>query len=275
VRLFNKVAIVGVGLIGGSIGLAIKKNKIARAVIGIGHHQRSIQLALRCESIDEGSLDLRKIKDADLVILACPVSRIIRILPKLSRFLNRDSLVIDVGSTKSEIVKAAQKSKIEFIGCHPLVGMEKTGVANAKNDIFEGSLCLVVPLKKTQPAPIDKIRRFWKALGARTQVMDAFRHDRILAFVSHLPHAIVFGLIDCIKARYLKFGAGGLKDTTRIGSSDPLMWRDIFLTNRKELLGALKDFNRSLARLESLIRDNQLKALAYYLTKARNKRDGF
>ncbi len=273
--MFDTVAIVGVGMIGGSIGLAIKKKKIARRVIGIGHRRKSIQTALKYKSIDEGFLDLRKIKEADLVILACPVSRIIEILRKVSRYARPGALVIDVGSTKSEIIKTAQKSKIEFIGSHPLAGMEKTGVASAKGDIFEGSLCLVTPLKNTRPALINKIRRFWHALGARTQVMDASTHDRILAYVSHLPHAVIFGLIDCVEARYLQFGAGGLKDTTRIGLSEPLLWRDIFLTNRQELLGAIKGFNRSLARLESLISNNQPKALASYLQKSRNKRNGF
>lgn len=273
--LFKNIAIVGVGLIGGSLGLAIKKKKIAKKVIGIGHRKQSIRQALRQRVIDEGYLDLRNIKDADLVILATPVSQIMSMLATLSQYVSKGSLVVDVGSTKSEIIRIAERSGLEFIGCHPLAGMEKTGVQNAKDDLFAGSLCLVVPTKNTQKESLRKIQRFWKTLGARAEALDAASHDRILAFVSHLPHAAAFGLIDCIKPAYLRYAAGGLKDTTRIGLSDSRLWRDIFLTNRKACVQAIKSFKQSLARLEFLIKTNQPKALASYLERARNKRNGF
>jgi prephenate dehydrogenase len=274
-KLFNKVAIVGVGLIGGSLGLAIKNKGIARKVIGIGHRQKSIDQAIRRRAIDDGSLELSSIKDADLVILAPPVGEILKILPKLPQFINSNCLVIDAGSTKSEIMKLAQKSKVKFIGCHPLAGMEKKGVENAKRAIFQDSLCLLVPLENIDKAALGKIQRFWKTLGARTKIIDAKSHDRILAFTSHLPHAVVFSLIDCIRPGYLPYAARGLKDTTRIGLSDPCLWRDIFLTNRKELLFAIKNFKGSLARLELLIKNNQPKEIATYLQRAGIKRNEF
>lgn len=273
-KLFDSVVIVGVGLIGGSVGLAIKEKKIAKKVIGIGHRRESLRQALRQGAIDEGYLDLSKAKGADLVILAAPVLQIMGILPRLSQYISRDTLVMDVGSTKSEIIKISENSGLEFIGCHPLAGMEKRGPKNARGDIFKGSLCLIVPSKKAKDSSLRRAIKFWKAIGARIEVLDSSSHDRILAFVSHLPHAAVFGMLDCIKPDYLRYAASGLKDTTRIGLSDPHLWRDIFLTNRKELLKAIASFRSSLTRLESLIKDNRSKELAAYLEKARNKRHG-
>lgn len=274
-KLFNRIAIVGVGLIGGSLGLAIKNKGIARKVIGIGHRQKSIDQAIRRKTIDEGSLEISRIKDADLVILCTPVGEILKTLPKLPQFINSNCLVIDVGSTKSGIMKLAQKSKVKFVGCHPLAGMEKKGVENAERAIFQDSLCLLVPLKNTANPALEKIQRFWKILGARTKIIDAQSHDRILAFTSHLPHAVVFSLLDCIRPGYLPYAASGLKDTTRIGSSDPYLWRDIFLTNRKELLFAIKNFKGSLTRLELLIKNNQPKEIATYLQRAGIKGNEF
>ena len=270
-RLFDRVAIVGVGLIGGSVGLAVKEKKIAKKVIGIGHRRESIRQALRQGAIDEGYLDLSKVKGAGLVILAAPVLQIMSILPRLSRYVTRDTLVMDVGSTKSEIIKTAQKSGLEFVGCHPLAGMEKKGPQNARSDLFKCSLCLIVPSRKIRSGSLRRAIQFWKAIGARAEVLDSSSHDRILAFVSHLPHAAAFGMLDCIKPDYLRYAASGLKDTTRIGLSDPLLWRDIFLTNQKELLRAIAGFRGSLIRLESLIKNNRPEALVSFLKKARNK----
>ena len=273
-RLFNKVAIIGVGLIGGSIGLVLKKKGLTGKIIGIGHRQKSINQALMAGAVDAGYLGLGQIRGADLVILAAPVKEIINILPKLKNLITKDCLIIDAGSTKSEIIKTAEKHKLRFIGGHPLAGMEKKGPENARADLFKNSLCLLVPPKKYSPQDLSRVKKLWEALESRTMVLNSARHDRILAFTSHLPHAVVFSLIDCLKSDYLKFGAGGLKDTTRIGLSDPLLWRDIFLTNRKELLSAINTFEKSFQRLKSLIKNNNDGALRAYLEKSRDKRNG-
>ena len=273
-KLFSRVAIIGVGLIGGSFGLALKKKALAKEIIGIGHRQKSIDQALRVRAIDQGYLGLDSIRGADLVVLSAPVKEIINILPKLKNLISEDCLIIDAGSTKSEIIKLAEKHKLRFIGCHPLAGMEKKGPENARADLFKNSLCLLVPPKKYSPQDLSRVKKLWEALESRTMVLNSARHDRILAFTSHLPHAVVFSLIDCLKSDYLKFGAGGLKDTTRIGLSDPLLWRDIFLTNRKELLSAINTFEKSFQRLKSLIKNNNDGALRAYLEKSRDKRNG-
>lgn len=271
-KVFDKVAIIGVGLIGGSFGLALRKKALAKEIIGIGHRQKSIDQALRVRAIDQGYLGLDQIRDADLVVLSAPVKEIINILPKLKNLISKDCLIIDAGSTKSEIIKTAEKHKLRFIGCHPLAGMEKKGPGNAREDLFKGSLCLLVPPKKYNLQDLSQVKKLWEALGARTLVLNSTRHDRILAFTSHLPHAVVFSLLDCLKSDYLKFGAGGLKDTTRIGLSDSLLWKDIFLTNRQHLLSAINTFERSLRRLKFLIKNNDDRALRTYLEKARDKR---
>lgn len=273
-RLFNKVAIIGVGLIGGSLGLALKKKALAKEIIGIGHHQKSIDRALRVGAIDTGYVELGKIRGADLVILAAPVKEIITILPKLKNLISEECLIIDAGSTKSEIIKISQKHKLRFIGCHPLAGMEKKGPENAREDLFKGSFCLLVPPKKYNPQDLSRVKKLWGVLGAKVLVLNPAEHDRIVAFTSHLPHAVVFSLLECLRSEYLKFGAGGLKDTTRIGLSDPLLWKDIFLTNRQQLLLAINTFEKSLRRLKCLIKNNNDRALRVYLEKARDKRNG-
>jgi len=273
-RLFNKVAIIGVGLIGGSIGLVLKKKGLTGKIIGIGHRQKSINQALMAGAVDAGYLGLGQIRGADLVILAAPVKEIINILPKLKNLITKDCLIIDAGSTKSEIIKTAEKHKLRFIGGHPLAGMEKKGPENARADLFKNSLCLLVVPKKYNPQDLNRVKKLWEALGARTLVLNSARHDRILAFTSHLPHVVVFSLLDCLRSDYLKFGAGGLKDTTRIGLSDPLLWKDIFLTNRQELLGAINTFEKSLQRLKFLIKNNNDRALRTYLEKVKDKRNG-
>lgn len=272
-RLFNQVAIIGVGLIGGSLGLAIKKKGLADKVVGIGHRQKSIDEALRVGAVDEGYIELGKIRGANLIILSAPVKEIIDILPKLKNLITKDCLIIDAGSTKSEIIKTTEKHKLRFIGCHPLAGMEKKGPGNAKEGLFKNSLCLLVPPKKYNPRDLLKVRKLWKELEVRTLVLNSEEHDRILAFTSHLPHAVAFSLIDCIKPEYLSFAASGLKDTTRIGLSDPLLWKDIFLTNRAELLKAIKGFKLSLSRLASFINARQSKKITAYLEKSRKKRN--
>ena len=198
-RLFKKIAIVGVGLIGGSIGLAIKKKGLAGKVIGIGQRRKSLDEALAIGAVDEAYLDLGNINGADLVILAAPVSEIIKIIPRLPGLVDKDTVIIDAGSTKSEILKTAQRYKLNFIGCHPLAGMEKKGSQYARDSLFENSWCLVTPSRGTDKSGLEKVKRFWRALGAKVKVLDARTHDKILAFTSHLPHLVVFGLLDCLK----------------------------------------------------------------------------
>lgn len=275
-RLFNKVAIVGTGLIGGSLGQAIKKRRLAQEVIGISRRQRSISIAKRKDAIDSGGIQLDLIKDADLIILALPVNNIIEKLPGVFAKAKKGAIIIDVASTKVQVLKVATrlaKNNLSFLGCHPLAGSEKRGIENACADLFTGTLCILTPLKSTKKDTLRKIAFFWHCLGAKTTILSAAKHDEILGFTSHLPHALAFSLINSIPAGFYKFSATGLKDTTRIASSDAGVWQDIFITNRKELLKSIDSFKRTLERLRHLLNSKDSHGLFRFLQSAKDKRE--
>ncbi|MCM8796019.1 MAG: prephenate dehydrogenase/arogenate dehydrogenase family protein [Candidatus Omnitrophica bacterium] len=272
-RLFDKVAIVGTGLIGGSIALAIKKKQIAKEVIGISRHRYTLALAKKIHAIDKGSLDLEVIKDADLVILATPVNTILNLAPRISKIIKGNCIVIDVGSTKQEIVAKLSKVFTHYLGAHPLAGSEKRGIVNATADLFKDSLCILTPTKNTDKKTLRKITRLWVELGAEVDILSANRHDKILSFTSHLPHIVAFSLIKSIPQRYLKFASGGLKDTTRIAGSESELWSDIFLSNRKNILGSIRILENNLEKIKSAITRKDKRRLNRILKKAKEKRD--
>lgn len=272
-KLFKKVAIIGTGLIGGSLGLAIKKRKIADKVIGIGRHRQTLALAKRRQAIDISSQDLNIVKDADLIILATPVKTILNIAQRIYRIVEPKSIVIDVGSTKKEIVLQLQRLFPRFIGSHPLAGSEKRGMLNANADIFNNSVCILTPTKSTHGGSLRKVKKFWQLLGAEAVCLKPSLHDDILSFISHLPHLIAFCLIAAIPRKYLNFVAPSFKDTTRIASSDATVWRDIFLSNRKSILLALKAFQDYLSKMEDIIRKKDARRLEAILKKAKVIRD--
>lgn len=272
---FKKVAIIGVGLIGGSLGLAIKKRKLARTVIGIGRRRSSIREAIRCGAIDIGTKDLRNgISDADLVIIATPVCAITKIVKAITADLKDGAILTDAGSTKSEIVKAIEKSLpngISFAGSHPLAGSEKRGVNFADEDLFEGSTVIMAKTRKTKGPSIRTLNQFWKSLGAaRVVVKTPEEHDRIVAEISHLPHLIATALINSVSDKSLKYAAAGFKDTTRIAAGDPEIWRDICITNKREILKSLDRYGRTLSRLKALIKKASAEKL--YREFAQSKR---
>jgi len=271
-RLFNKVAIVGVGIIGGSIGLAVKKRKLARLVIGISRHKKTIDSALTRKAIDRGFCDISAVQEADLVILALPVSSIIQIGREMTALIKSGVLVTDTGSTKKEVVRELEKVLPNFVGGHPLAGSEKQGVINADGDLFRDSLCILTPTKKTSKTALNKIKNFWKVLGAQVFYLSPAKHDKYISYVSHLPHIVAFSLIYSIPRNTLYLASGGLKDTTRIAASGDELWKDIFITNPENILVALKTFNNSLSRIRSAIIRRDTKALVKILRQARLKR---
>lgn len=275
-KLFNKVAIVGVGLIGGSLGLALRKKGLVGEIIGFSRHEESLRLAKRRRIIDEGYRDIRKvILDKDLVILATPVNKIIEIIPQIFPFLKRGAIVTDVGSTKSEIVKQAEKyltGEVYFVGAHPLAGSEKKGVKEAKENIFENAFCIVTPTKNTDKFSLRKIIRLWESLGTKVKIMNPDEHDALVAKISHLPHAIAVALILALDKKLIPLGAGGLKDTTRIALSDPKLWQDIFLTNQKKIIGALAEFSLTLKKITTSLKNRDKDRLYYFLKRAKEKR---
>jgi len=271
-RLFNKVAIVGVGLIGGSIGLGIKKRKLANRVIGISRHKKTITSALTRKAVDLSSVNISAVEDADLVILATPVNSIIEVGFKIVPLIKPSTLVTDTGSTKREVVKVLQNLLPNFVGAHPLAGSEKQGVINADADLFRNSLCILTPTKTTSKAALGKIKRFWTALGAKVIYLTPAMHDKYISYVSHLPHIVAFSLIRSIPHNTLFLASGGLKDTTRIAASADTLWKDILITNSENILKAMKIFADSLSRIKSAIIRRDSEALERILRQARLKR---
>ena len=272
-RLFNKVAIIGTGLIGGSMALAIKKKCLAHQIIGVSRHKNTLIWGKKSRVIDKGSQDLSIIQDADLVVLATPVNTILKLAGIILKFIRKDSIVTDVGSTKKEIVSKLSKIFPNYVGSHPLAGSEKRGLVNASTDIFKNSLCILTPAKNTNPKALKRIKDLWNRLGARVIFLSPDTHDRILSFVSHLPHVIAFSLIDIVPDKYLKFGATGLKDTTRIALSDSRLWVDILLSNRENMLKAIEDFEHNLSRIKSAINKREERTLIKILKRAKGKRE--
>lgn len=272
-KIFNKVVIFGTGLIGGSLGLALKRKQLAAQIIGFSKHKENAIKALKIGAIDCIGSSLDVTRDADLIILATPVDTITKIMFKISKKIKKDCLVIDVGSTKEEIVLKLSRLTSNFLGCHPLAGSEKKGITNAKADIFNNSVCIITPSGKTKNAVLDKIKLLWQKLGAKTVLMNPKEHDQILAFTSHLPHFVAFSLMGAIPDKFLKLSSGGLKDVTRISGSSELLWNQIFLSNRKNLLAAVSSFQVKLAALKLALSKKNAKLLTKILSTAKEKRE--
>ncbi len=274
-KLFNKIAIIGTGLIGGSLALAIKKRKLSYRIIGVSRHIESLEFAKRKKIIDIGSQDISIIRDADLIILACPPQVIKDLAPKIKNVIKSSCIITDVASIKKDIVTALERIFPNYIGSHPLAGLEKRGIRNADAQIFKDSLCILTPTGKTLPRAKKKIERLWRSLGVKTVAMTPGEHDKILSFISHLPHVAAFSLMDTVPERFLRFAAGGLKDTTRIAASDPRLWAEIFLHNRNNMLKNIALYEKKLGIIKSAIQRKDKKNLISSLKKAQQKRKLF
>jgi len=276
-QLFRKVAIVGVGLIGGSIGMAIKKHNLAREVVGVSRKNSSLVYALKNKSIDKAFSDIQKaVNNADFVILAAPVGSIVNLLSHIGPLLKRNCIVTDVGSTKTVIVDAAEKqlpSPALFVGSHPLAGSEKKGALYANAELFENSVCVMTPTSTTNRLARDKVKHFWTKIGAKVTVLSPEEHDKVLSYISHLPHLIAYGLIQTIPQEFHNYATQSFKDITRIASSTPQMWNDICMANAKHIIKSMDEFaeNISLFRRSIIAKDE--KKLTEYFDKAKTKRD--
>jgi prephenate dehydrogenase len=272
-RLFKRIAIVGTGLIGGSLAMDIKEKKLADEVIGVTRHKKSLSLARRKHIIDRGSQDISIIAQADLVVLATPVKTILRLADKISRIVKKDCIVTDVGSAKGEIVLRLDKLFPNYVGSHPLAGSEKRSVTYARPNLFEDSLCIITPTIATDRIALKKVAEFWNKVGAKTVLLSPLEHDRILAFVSHLPHAVAFSLIASVPKNYFRFAASGLKDSTRIAASDSVIWEDIFLSNQKNILKTIETFEARMRAFKSALKAKNKSELHKILKLAKAKRE--
>ena len=264
---FNKISIIGVGLIGGSLGLALKEKNPNFKIVGIDK-QQIIEKAIARDAIDEGTVNLEEgIKEADIVIIATPVKTILDLLPKINPFLKKGCLVTDAGSTKGQIVERANKvlsKDVFFIGGHPMAGSEKYGIDSAVPHLFHNKTYILTPTHKSNLTALDKIFLLIKMIGAKKLILDPLEHDRIVSAVSHLPQIIAVSLINVIgelalwenNNNYFKAVGDGFKDMTRIASSPYKMWEDICETNQENILEMIQEFKNYLEVIEDKLKNN-------------------
>jgi prephenate dehydrogenase len=263
---FKHVAIIGVGLIGGSLGLVLKHAQLADCIVGIGRRVENLKTAVELGAIDRYVADAAEgVRGADLVVLATPVDMYERHLKEWGHHLSAGAIVTDVGSVKGRLVEQAEgllPDSVRFVGGHPIAGREKTGAAAGSVNLFQGARCILTPTARTDRQAMAIIRDLWQAAGSRVSTMDPFEHDRILGAVSHLPHVAAFSLINALvemgqgmipELDLLSYAGGGLRDTTRIAASSPEMWRDIFLWNRENLVTMIGQYEQQLQHLKQLI----------------------
>ncbi|MCY2931347.1 MAG: prephenate dehydrogenase [Planctomycetota bacterium] len=271
------VTIIGVGLLGGSAGLAIKAHDPRIRVAGVGRRIESLEAALKAGAIDTAHLTCQEpVAQSDLVILATPVGAFSRHMRAIAPVLRPGAVVTDVGSTKARVVAAAARvfgPGGPFVGSHPMAGSEQKGVPFARADLFHGATCILTPTPHTPPALVARVEAFWRLLGMHTVRMAPGDHDRTVARVSHLPHALAALLMLLPADADLAVSASGFRDATRLAGGDPEMWRDIFTTNRPAVLAALKAFANSLDRFADLLARDDAKALERLLTLAKRRRE--
>jgi prephenate dehydrogenase len=271
------VAIVGVGLIGGSIGLALRERKLAERVVGIGRRQESLRIARRVGAVTSTTVDLDKgVAEADLVVVCTPVGRLVEDVKKAAEHGPEGIVITDAGSTKQKIVAAldtALPRGCRFLGSHPLAGSEKTGAAAATADLFEGRVAVLTPTKNTRAEDFDFLEQFWQSLGSVVVQMTPEEHDKALAVTSHLPHLAAAALAGLVPEKYFRLAGTGMLDTTRIAAGDPELWLQIFIHNRENILTALEQYGSKLSLLHSAIRDGGAEDILKILTLAKKNRD--
>ena len=282
---FNQAAIIGVGLIGGSLGMILRRKGLASSVIGVGRRIENLKTAVELGAIDRYVVDPKEgVRDADLVVLATPVDTYNRHLKEWAACLKPGAIVTDVGSVKGKLVEQSERAmpaSVHFVGAHPIAGKEKTGVAAGSENLFTGARCILTPTKKTDQEALEQVRNLWQETGSIVMTMDPHLHDKILGAVSHLPHVAAFALMNAlidIRAQvpsldFAGHSGGGLRDTTRIAASSPEMWRDIFLWNRDNLTAFIETYERSLGELKQLIRTGDAAGIEKVLERAKQERE--
>ncbi|MFH1778066.1 MAG: prephenate dehydrogenase/arogenate dehydrogenase family protein [Candidatus Omnitrophota bacterium] len=252
------ITIIGVGLIGGAMGMILKKKKLAREIIGVTRHKHSLNNAKRLKAIDRGTLNVElAVKDADIVVLAMPVGKMFAMVKDIKAFLKPGCILTDVGSTKTEVVRDIEKilpKGVYFVGAHPLAGSEKSGVLSAHADLFKHNVCIITPTKQTNYRALTTIKQLWRNLGADVVSMNCQRHDKIVAEISHLPHILSVSLVNTVSQKFLRYAAGGFKDVSRLAGAEAVIWQDIFTTNRENVCIAINKYIKILTKINTLLK---------------------
>lgn len=271
------LTIIGLGLLGGSIGLGVRKFISDCKIMGCAHRPDSLIHAQQLGAVDEWTLDIpQAVREADLVILCMPVGQIPIWIDKIGPHLKPGTVVTDVGSTKASICETGAKMSGPgvFVGSHPMAGGEKTGVACARADLFLGTTCVVTPTPSTDPSAVDRVEAFWTGLGMRVVRHDPKTHDRLVAWISHLPHAVAAAVVGVQTEASLDLRGKGWTDTTRIAAGDAKLWRDIFMENRENLIDAIGQLNAELSELVQLLRSGNANAVQDWLSRRAQRRTG-
>ncbi|MDB5350978.1 MAG: prephenate dehydrogenase [Planctomycetota bacterium] len=270
---------MGVGLIGGSVGLALRARGLADRVVGVGRDPARLALAKKLGAIDDIAPDLvRGVVQADVAVVCTPVSQIAEECLRIAAAGPEGLLITDAGSTKSAIVRAVEadpRARSMFCAAHPIAGSERHGVASARADLFEGRAVVLTPTDRT---PSDRLRRataFWRALDAQVLTMRPDRHDAALALTSHLPHAVASALAGAIPVEMLPLAGGAYRDVTRVAASDPSLWTEIFLANRGSMVAALAAFRSRLEMFSRLLAEGDSAGLVAWWNEAKAIRDQF
>ncbi len=274
---FSQIAIIGVGLLGGSIGAALRAAGSSAQITGYGHRIDTLHKAAEYGVIDRWSMDLaHAVKDADLVILCTPVSLFEQLLEGIAPAVAPGAIVTDVGSTKRSVVEAAHRllpGHCGFVGSHPMAGSEKRGVEYARADLFNGATCIVTPTADSNPEHVQAIEEFWTMLRMKVVRLSPEEHDAAISDISHLPHVLAAALVAMQADSSLPLAGKGFLDTTRIASGDAAMWRDILLDNRDNVLASLEKMKKQITLLKKLLNRSNSEALKQWLTAASDRRD--
>jgi cyclohexadieny/prephenate dehydrogenase len=261
---FEKVCIVGLGLIGGSIGLAIKRSNISNQITGYARSNSTLERAIELGLVDSVKNNLQDaVNNSDLVILATPLSTFRELVEEMSPFLKKGCIITDTGSAKLTVIedlKDILPNGVEFVPGHPIAGTEESGPDAGFAELFDNRWCILTPTEDNSSNAVDLVKDFWESIGSKVEIMDPMHHDKVLAITSHIPHLIAFNIVgtannlaNVTEKEVVKYSAGGFRDFTRIAASDPKMWSDIFTYNSDAVLEMLDLFSNDLAKLKAAV----------------------
>ena len=266
------MTILGIGLIGASLAQSCRQRKLVNTIVGFGRNAANLKKAQEKGIIDSGSTDLKTaVEGSDLIVLCTPVGVLVDRVREMIPFLQKGCIITDAGSVKGRLVEeidALMPDSIHYVGAHPIAGGEQSGMEAARVDLLTGAKCIITPTANTRSETLQQVTAFWTEVGMQTHVMDAHEHDTVFGALSHLPHIVAYALMNTVasvktesQAEILSMSGGGLKDITRIASSDPVMWRDICLENKRPVVKLINQFQNTLENIKNLIEQDQADAL--------------
>ena len=281
--MFKKVCIIGCGLIGSSLARAIKKHNLSEKIVSSNRSDIVNKKVLELKIVDDSSSDTQKmVNNSDVVIIATPLSSYENVILKIKNSLKNGMILTDVGSVKESVIGLVEKAiykEVSWIPSHPIAGTEESGPEAGFSELFKNRWCILTPSKKAKEKDINTLKSFWEKIGSKVDIMDAKQHDHILSITSHLPHLVAYNIVNTTiniqdekQSAIVKYSAGGLRDFTRIAASNPIMWRDIFIQNKKNTSKEIERFIANLKDLKNAIENEDSKKLEEIFIKTKKIR---